>query len=240
MPGPAASACITLPAELSLTPMPPLPPRLLLFILALLFLIAIVQVGIINIAFDKLGLSRESAYLLLLCTIVGSLINLPLFSLKADGAEPPGMPPEAARRPFFKLIPFTGKTMIVVNVGGAVVPVAFSFYLIAHNPMNPVQITAAVMAVAIIAHTTSRPVPGVGIGLPMLIAPLAAALAAAIFDPQQRAPLAYIGGTLGVLIGADLLRLKDIRKLGAPVAAIGGAGTFDGVFLTGLIAVLLA
>jgi len=27
--------------------------------------------------------------------------------------------------------------------------------------------------------------------------------------------------------------------MGAPVASIGGAGTFDGVFLSGLIAVLL-
>jgi len=29
-------------------------------------------------------------------------------------------------------------------------------------------------------------------------------------------------------------------KIGAPVASIGGAGKFDGIFLTGLIAVLLA
>jgi uncharacterized membrane protein len=94
--------------------------------------------------------------------------------------------------------------------------------------------------VAFIARTTSRPIPGIGIGIPMLIAPIAAALIATFLDPQQRAPLAYIGGTLGVLIGADLIRLKDIRKMGAPFVSIGGAGTFDGVFLTGLLAVLLA
>ena len=63
--------------------------------------------------------------------------------------------------------------------------------------------------------------------------------APAVLGPEQRAPLAYICGTLGVLIGADLARLKDIRALGAPLASIGGAGTFDGVFLTGLVAVLL-
>jgi uncharacterized membrane protein len=55
-----------------------------------------------------------------------------------------------------------------------------------------------------------------------------------------RAPVAYIAGTLGTLIGADLLRLKEIGQLGAPVASIGGAGTFDGVFLCGIIAVLLS
>jgi len=51
------------------------------------------------------------------------------------------------------------------------------------------------------------------------------------------AAVAYI---LGTLIGADLLNLGKVQGLGAPVASIGGAGTFDGVFLTGIIAVLLA
>ena len=76
--------------------------------------------------------------------------------------------------------------------------------------------------------------------MPVLIAPLAAALVAILLDPAHSAPLAYISGTLGVLIGADILRLKDIRKLGVPLAAIGGAGTFDGIFITGIVAVLLA
>ena len=52
--------------------------------------------------------------------------------------------------------------------------------------------------------------------------------------------IAYISGTLGTLIGGDLLNLKKIRSLGAPVASIGGAGTFDGIFLTGILSVLLS
>ncbi|HKJ83537.1 MAG TPA: DUF1614 domain-containing protein, partial [Mariprofundaceae bacterium] len=56
---------------------------------------------------------------------------------------------------------------------------------------------------------------------------------------KTAAPLAYIAGTTGVIIGADLLHLKDIAKLGAPVVSIGGAGTFDGIVLTGIVAVLL-
>ncbi len=220
--------------------MPFSPLRLLLFFLALTFLIIFVQIGLITIAFDKLGLSKESAYLLLLCTLVGSLINLPLFSLKADSETPPKMPPELMRLPFFRMPPVTDKILVVVNVGGAVVPAAFSLYLIAHNALNPLQIAAAVAAVSLISRAISRPMLGVGIGMPTLIAPIAAALIATILDPEQRAPLAYISGTLGVLIGADLLRLNDIRKLGSPFAAIGGAGTFDGVYVTGLLAVLLA
>ena len=47
-------------------------------------------------------------------------------------------------------------------------------------------------------------------------------------------------GNPQALIGADLLNLGRIADLQAPVVAIGGAGTFDGVFLTGIIAGLLA
>ncbi|MBI5891836.1 MAG: DUF1614 domain-containing protein [Nitrosomonadales bacterium] len=220
--------------------MPFSPLRFLLFILAAAFLVVLIQVGLITIAFDKLGLSRESAYLLLLCTVAGSMVNLPLFTLQADISAPPKIPLELLRWSFIKLPAAADRIMIVVNVGGAVVPVAFSFYLVAHNPVSPLQVAAMVAVVAVIARAISRPIPGTGIGMPTLIAPIAAALFATMLDPDQRAPLAYIGGTLGVLIGADLLRLNDIRKLGSPVAVIGGAGTFDGVFITGLLAVLLA
>jgi uncharacterized membrane protein len=69
----------------------------------------------------------------------------------------------------------------------------------------------ATTAVAVISYAFSRPVPGMGIMMPILDAPLTAALAALMFNPLQAAPL----------------------------ASIGGAGTFDGVFSTGIRAVLL-
>ncbi len=64
---------------------------------------------------------------------------------------------------------------------------------------------------------------------------------------RSRTPLAYVAGTFGTLVGADLLNMPRVRRLQAAgcrlqaaVVSIGGAGTFDGVFLTGLVAVLLA
>ena len=86
----------------------------------------------------------------------------------------------------------------------------------------------------------ATPIPGVGISVPTFAPPLLAAVVALALSRRFAAPLAYIGGSLGVLIGADLLNLGLLRSLGAPVASIGGAGTFDGIFLTGVIAVLLA
>ena len=73
-----------------------------------------------------------------------------------------------------------------------------------------------------------------------LPAVLATAVLAFLLSREYAAPLAYIGGSMGTLIGADLSNLDKIGGLGAPVASIGGAGTFDGIFLTGILAVLLA
>jgi uncharacterized membrane protein len=84
------------------------------------------------------------------------------------------------------------------------------------------------------------PVPGIGIAVPIFVPPLITTAAAVLLSREYAAPLAYIAGSLGTLIGGDLLNLGKIQGLGAPVASIGGAGTFDGIFFTGILAVLLA
>jgi len=89
-------------------------------------------------------------------------------------------------------------------------------------------------------HVVARPVPRLGIAVPTLLPGLFAVLTAVALHPAAMAGLVYVAGTLGTLAGADLANLGKVRRLGAPVASIGGAGTFDGVFLTGIIAVLLA
>ncbi len=74
--------------------------------------------------------------------------------------------------------------------------------------------------------------------LPMFVLPFAAASPALFLSPDSTPVI--VAGTLGTLIGADVMNLTKLRGLGAPVVSIGGAGTFDGIFLAGLIAVLLA
>jgi uncharacterized membrane protein len=219
---------------------PPVSPgRLLGLMVIIILLVSFVQVGALTIAFGKLGLSSNSAFLLLFTSLFGSMINLPLFSMKAEG--PPQQPPPMLRgllRP--PPIPFTGRTLVAINVGGGLIPLAFSLYLMSHSAPGLLEHGVVILGVSLISFFISRPVHGIGIGMPIFIAPLAAALLAVMVDSANAAPLAYSGGTLGVLIGADLLRLKDIRTMGTPIASIGGAGTFDGVFISGIVAVLLA
>jgi len=219
----------------------PFAPRPLLLLLALLVtLVTFVQFGALTLAFDKLGLSAESGFLLLFVSLFGSAINLPLFTVGAEA--PPTETVPVALRGLLRHTAreFHGRTLIAINVGGGVIPVLFSLYLIGRGELSLSTVVAAVGIVALVSYLISRPLPGIGIGMPIFVAPLAAALTALLLKPEHSAALAYVSGTLGVLIGADLMRLKDIRRMGTPLAAIGGAGTFDGIFMTGIVAVLLA
>ncbi len=99
---------------------------------------------------------------------------------------------------------------------------------------------AVTAIMAFVTHRLAKPVKGVGIAMPAFIPPIIAAIFSVIFSYGYAPVLAYIGGTLGTLIGADILNVSKIKNLGAPVASIGGAGTFDGIFLSGIMAVLLA
>ncbi|NJD04948.1 MAG: DUF1614 domain-containing protein, partial [Methylococcaceae bacterium] len=217
----------------------PFLPRRLLFMLGLtLWLVLSIKLEIIALTFAKLGLDPGSALTLLMTSLFGSAINLPLFTIRTSA------PPEAVEPAYRELVPppahlFSGQTRVAVNVGGCLVPLFFSWFLLQHNAIASSTLILAVAVVAAVSYGLSRPIAGLGIAMPILVAPITAALAAIVLGGEQRAALAYIAGSLGVLIGADLLRLKDIRHLGAPLASIGGAGTFDGIFMTGLVAVLL-
>jgi len=134
----------------------------------------------------------------------------------------------------------THQTVLAVNVGGAVIPVCLCLYLLLRIDFG-FYLPVLVGLVTLVVNRLAQPVKGLGIAVPGLIPPLVAALGAYLLCPGYlRAPCAYIACTLGTLIGADLLKLREIPKLGAPVASIGGAGTFDAIFFGGIIAVFLS
>ena len=205
-----------------------------------LFFVAMLQVHLFEIAFVKLGLTPEAATLLLLGTLLGSGINLPVYSLHTKESGHLVMSPD--RKMIWEIFQPVreGKIVIAVNVGGCLIPVGLCLYFISLQVIDPIKIMAGILAITALSYKFSRLVPGVGVGMPVFLAPLTSALLALVLDPGHAAHLAYISGVFGVLIGADILRLNTIAALGTPVAAIGGAGTFDGIFLTGIIAALLA
>ena len=132
-----------------------------------------------------------------------------------------------------------GATVVAINVGGALIPTLLSIYLFFRTRM-PGRMLLGTAVVALVVHQLARVVPGVGIAVPMLLPPLLAAGVALILAFRRAPALAYVAGSMGALIGGDLLNLGRVAEMGAPMLSIGGAGTFDGVFLTGILAGLLA
>ncbi len=213
---------------------------IIFFFFLLVFLFAFLQVGIIGIAFSRLGLPPEYLFGILLATLLGSYVNIPIGTMER------GQPVDAKEVKFFGMpypvAPEYGgqRTVVAINLGGALIPLIISLYLL-FKMSSVIPALVATIILSLLVNRLARPIKGVGIGIPALIPPIFAALAAYLLAGEEmRAPVAYIAGTLGTLIGADLMRLNDIKNMGAPVASIGGAGTFDGVFLSGIIAVLLS
>ena len=213
-------------------------PFLLLFALFLVFLVVLIEVGILRYAYQRIGIGRRHMFALLVLSFLGSYVNIPIYEL-----APPATQSDAA-------VSFGGMTYVVpevsgwqgtvvaINVGGAVIPTLLSLYLMRKNRLY-LRGLLAIGIVVFVVHALAYPVKGVGIAEPVFVPPIISTMVALLFSRRYAPPLAYISGSLGTLIGADLLNLGEVRGLEAPVASIGGAGTFDGIFLTGILSVLL-
>lgn len=176
------------------------------------FLVFVLPVRILAYAYRKIGVRPRYMFLILLATLLGQFVNIPLFSL--------------------------GRTVVAVNVGGALLPILLSIYLVSRLPLRGRMLIGTAI-VSVIAYSVARIVPGAGIAVPWLVPPLSAAGVGLVLSFRQAPPVAYVAGSMGTLIGADLLNLHRIAEIGVPFVSIGGAGTFDAVFLTGIIAGLL-
>lgn len=215
------------------------PLLLLIFVLLVGLLIFLVEIRVLSYAYRKIGVRPRYVFLVMILTLLGSQVNIPLYSVGVTRL----MPPHAVSiygREF--LVPGTihpGRSVVAINVGGALIPILVSLYLLVRTGMV-VRMAVGTAIVAVIVNRLAEVVPGVGIAVPMIVPPLAAAAVALLLAFRRAPPVAYVAGSMGALIGADILNLGKIHELGAPMVSIGGAGTFDGVFLTGIIAGLIA
>lgn len=218
----------------------PLPWTAYLVLLGVLaILIALIQIGIIRYVYARLGITPNTAMILLLLTLFGGYINIPVYHMREETVHV---------QEYVDILGFEfvrpaevdwPGTVIAINLGGAVIPTVLSLYLLAKNGawLEGLIATAVVSAVC---YALARPVPGAGIVIPVFVPPLVACAVSCIVAFSRAPAVAYASGSLGTLIGADLMNLGNIRGLETPIASIGGAGTFDGVFVTGVFAVILA
>ncbi|KXA96595.1 hypothetical protein AKJ37_04840 [candidate division MSBL1 archaeon SCGC-AAA259I09] len=216
-------------------------PFALIFFVVLVLLLIILPF-IIGEAFRTLGFGIELTVALFFFSLLGSVINIPVHTIRTRETVTVSRTrsllgiiyskPEERYR--------IRKTTIAINLGGALIPLLICIYLVTTNPELWLQFSLGVGILTLICYVLARPVPGVGITLPIFIPPLAAALFAILVPGGPRTIIAYVSGVMGVLIGGDILNLAKVSKYESKMLSIGGAGTFDGIFLTGIISVILA
>ncbi|WP_250987805.1 DUF1614 domain-containing protein [Methanoculleus oceani] len=210
-------------STIAILPLPFSPEHILIALAVLIPALVIFNLLLVaEGAFESIGLRFYQAVLVTAGALLGSLIDIPVIPV--------------------------GDAIIAVNVGGAVIPLFVTLGVVAGGRVSGYKTLVAVGAVSLVAYAFATPVPGLGITMPFYIAPLAGAAAGLLLARGCRtAPgLAYAGGTMGTLLGADILNLANPDVLaalagsGSTVLSIGGAGIFDGIFVTGVLSVLLA
>ncbi|MFW6133980.1 MAG: DUF1614 domain-containing protein [Elusimicrobiota bacterium] len=210
-------------------------------IIALILILPLLFAQLITGAFVTLGFTPGQALLLLIGVLFGGLINIPIKKWPIKQQEIKSFNifffPQSTRR--YKIL--------AINVGGAIIPGAVSIWEIyriltefsTSFPNAPLIFLGILFINIIISYNTARPVEGKGIAMPALIPPVVVSVPSIILLPEIAPVIAFPAGVLGVLIGADIMHLKDIKKMNTPIGSIGGAGTFDGIFLCGILSVLL-
>jgi uncharacterized membrane protein len=219
-----------------------LPVSLILFFLLLILLPLLwfsLTVEVVQIAAAKLGFAPGIAILLLTAIVLGSTINIPLYRIESQVEiiddftsfwlrQFWGIPLHTVRR----------STIVALNVGGGLIPLLLALYQFSR--VSPQAIILVTAIVTLVSYFGAKVVPGIGIQMNPILAPATAALSALVITGGiSAAPVAFAGGVLGTLMGADLLHLREIQRMTPGVLSIGGAGVFDGIALCGLFALLL-
>jgi uncharacterized membrane protein len=199
-----------------------------------------------------LGFSALSVFLFLFVSLAGSFVNVPVATL--ESRVPIVTVREVSvfgvrwRVPEVRV--GVKRIHVLINVGGALLPVIVAGYLLGQPILRTgsvfdeyVAVAAVLVMVTVVVNRSAQVIGGLGVATPAIVPPLITVIATVIVNwimpLHNPAQVAYIGGTLGTLIGADLMNLERIRDVGAPAVSIGGAGTFDGIYLTGIVSVLL-
>jgi uncharacterized membrane protein len=168
---------------------------------------------VMSFSFRKMGIPRHLVVPALVAILVGGFFNIPIWH--------------------------SGGTTVAVNVGGAIIPLLMSFYLLRKAPLLKTALSVALVA-AVSGLLADVGAGGIRLHFGWLILPFTAVSLALILSRRNAPQVAFIAGTLGAIIGVDLVHLPELLHAGAAYVSIGGRGVFDGILTTGIIAAVLA
>ena len=195
-------------------------------------------------ALGKLHIGPRAASLIVSAIFAGSLINIPVKRIARR--EPLMLDPLALfglQGWWPELQRLQPETIVAVNVGGCVIPICLSLYetfILMSHPRALGALGAATVVNVIVCYKLARPVEGLGIAMPPLVPAAVSCGVALLLAPSFAPPVAFVAGVVGPLVGADLLHLREVDRIESGRVSIGGAGTFDGILLTGILALYLA
>ena len=213
-----------------------------------ILIIPLLVLGLIGAAFSRLGFSWITAIAVVLLMMLGSFVNIPLYRFKRDTVR---ISPDTTAV-FGSGSPWPAdpvwETLVSINLGGAILPVCISLCLLYQavsitSTSLLVPVGTGILLVALVTFFATRPVPGVGLRVPLLIPALTALLMGMLLFGGAGIPatvMAFVSGTAGVLVGGNIAQLFRIKDLDVPFVSIGGAGTFGAVFICCILPALVA
>ena len=221
---------------------------IVLLIALLILIIPLLILGVIGAAFTRLGFSWISALAIVLLMLFGSFVNIPVYKIRRDMIRIP--PPDSSIfGEYSQSNPSpVWDTTIAINLGGAVIPIAVSLYMVYQailiiGSSLLFSVCVGTILVAAITYVSTCYLPGSGIQVSLIIPGLTALLAGLMLSGGTglaAAVTAFVSGIVGILLGGNIAQLFRIKDLDVPSVSMGGAGTFGAVFLCCILPALIA
>lgn len=211
---------------------------------------SLISIPYFMIILEKVGFPPvESAVIALFASFMGLLlspvnivvkeVDYPVYRTVVERVEVFGIP-------FYypKVTLDSELSRVAVNAGGALVPVTVSLLMLSKLQPTELFLTlAGVIVMTLLINRIAKVVPGLGIVTPAFIPPLLSVLVSLLLfssNPEIVPVSSYISGVLGSLLGADILNMRKVLRNAPPMVSIGGMGTFDGIYVTGIFAVFIS
>lgn len=145
----------------------------------------------------------------------------------------------------------TYKTQVTLNVGGFIIPLLFSVYLLLNYSTLLLEIALAILLMTLFSYMLLEVKAGVGIVIPSYVGVFAIPLALILAPEVQAEAQAQAGNTaiaglifilaiFGILLGLLITVATQSREeVGSAFFNLGGVGSFQPIYLISVLALLI-